>query len=274
MVFQSQLRCGLFLLVLSGICFGQEPPTVPFVEQSGEPAPIELDRQLDDEPAEWLWFDPDIWTVGLEVGANGTDGNANTFSFRTASDFHLKTEDCDWRTDLTYAKTLANSLTSQHYAIFNSRVDWLFDDSPWTPFSTMRLNYDEFKAFNARILLNSGMGYRFVQSDRLTLTGRVGSGYSREFGGPADQWVGEARFGVDLVSQLTKKQSLRLTSDFYPAWEDFSDYRMATDFSWEIVIDEEANLSLKLAVIDQYDSTPHGFDPNDLNYAMLLLWRI
>jgi hypothetical protein len=31
-------------------------------------------------------------------------------------------------------------------------------------------------------------------------------------------------------------------------------------------------LSLKLSVIDRYDSTPQGARPNDLDYSTLLIW--
>jgi len=32
------------------------------------------------------------------------------------------------------------------------------------------------------------------------------------------------------------------------------------------------NLSLKLSVLDRYDSTPHEAKPNDMDYAATLLW--
>ena len=36
----------------------------------------------------------------------------------------------------------------------------------------------------------------------------------------------------------------------------------------------DQNLSFKLSVIDRYDSTPDGRKPNDLDYALLLLWKL
>ncbi len=40
------------------------------------------------------------------------------------------------------------------------------------------------------------------------------------------------------------------------------------------LLDEEANLSLKLSAQDRYDSTPNGLRPNDINYSILLLWKL
>ena len=34
------------------------------------------------------------------------------------------------------------------------------------------------------------------------------------------------------------------------------------------------NLSLKVSAFDRYDSTPQGRRPNDLDYALLLLWKL
>jgi hypothetical protein len=33
-------------------------------------------------------------------------------------------------------------------------------------------------------------------------------------------------------------------------------------------------MSLKLSVIDRHDSTPDGAEPNNLDYAVLLIWRL
>ena len=46
------------------------------------------------------------------------------------------------------------------------------------------------------------------------------------------------------------------------------------DISWELVLDDVNNLSLKVGVIDRYDSTPNGAEPNDVDYSVLLLWSL
>ena len=43
---------------------------------------------------------------------------------------------------------------------------------------------------------------------------------------------------------------------------------------WEVLLSHAANLSLKLGLIDRYDSTPNGLERNDLNYTALLLWKL
>ena len=40
------------------------------------------------------------------------------------------------------------------------------------------------------------------------------------------------------------------------------------------VDDEASNLHLKVLVIERYDSTPEGREPEDIDYSILLLWKL
>jgi hypothetical protein len=80
-------------------------------------------------------------------------------------------------------------------------------------------------------------------------------------------------FGLDLAHKFDEWQKISLTSDYYPAVDDFtSDYRINTSASWEIVVSKAWGLSAKLSIIDRYDNTPQGRKANDVNYAALMLW--
>ena len=79
--------------------------------------------------------------------------------------------------------------------------------------------------------------------------------------------------GLDLKRQLTKRQNFSMTVDYYPEMDFVQQFRLVTEASWEMLLDEEGNLSLKFNARDEYDSTPEGSRPNDLNYAFLLLWK-
>ena len=51
-----------------------------------------------------------------------------------------------------------------------------------------------------------------------------------------------------------------------------NDFRLNTQGSWEMAVAPDWGLSLKLSIIDRYDSTPHGAKPNDLDYSTLVIW--
>jgi putative salt-induced outer membrane protein YdiY len=220
------------------------------------------------------WIRPVQWNGSLELGINGSEGNSQTLSFQGGAELERKSERRVIGVDLSYAKTSTDSVETQHYGQLAVENERLFGDSPWTLFTNTDLFYDEFKAFDVRLVLNASVGYRFFQTDVGTLKGRFGSGVSHEVGGPDDSWTPEAVLGLDFEHQLTKRQKFKIKADYFPDWSSFEDYRVVVDAGWELLLDEEANLSLKLAAIDRYDSTPNGLKPNDLNYSLLLLWKL
>lgn len=220
------------------------------------------------------WFSGPIWEKGIELGINGSEGNTQAFSLLSAGRVRRETDRSILGLDIVYAKTEANDAITQHYAFLNSRFDYKLGESRWSLWNVTRLEYDQFKAFDLRLALNGGLGYDFIRNDTRKLTGRFGAGASREFGSGNDEWIPEAVFGADYLHKLSEKQRLAITTDYYPAWEDFADYRFVTQASWEILLDEATNLSLKIGILDRYDSTPQGLEANDLDYFITLLWKI
>lgn len=220
------------------------------------------------------WFGPTPWDIGFELGINGAEGINEALSFRTGG--HLKRETDNWKFDntLVYNKNTANGLETQNNALLDVRVDRKLADSPWSLYFMNQELYDEFQAFDLRVSGNAGIGFQLIDTEHLDLVSRFGAGASREFGGPEDNTAYEALFGLEYDHEITKTQRLYAKADYFPEWEDFSRYRVVTDIGWEIDLDRPGNMSLKFSVIDRYDSTPNGVNPNEVNYAVLLIWGI
>lgn len=282
-----KLRCFAATILLAfgwGVsAWSQEirplPPTnVP------PPADIELEAVLTPEAEEvvtteesvepWMEFVvPSLWDKSFELGMTGSEGNSETFNMQAGTNWKLETDHRKFSLDFKYFNGQSRSVQTQHNAVLNANHEWLFANSPWTLFTTGILEYDEFKAFDLRLVMNSGLGYRFINRETTKLTGRMGAGVSREFGGPDDSWTPEAVLGMEYEHKISKRQKFKIKMDYMPDWGDFASYRLWTDAGWELVIDEEANLSLKIGLVDRYDSTPNGRRPNDLDYSILLLWK-
>ncbi len=231
-----------------------------------------------DVPDNWMlpsyWFNPVDWEGGAEIGINGSAGNTEASSYRAGIDLKRKTKVYETTFDLTYVIATANGVETQNNAIQNLGYERSFGETRWSFFAKEFAEYDEFKAFDLRIALNAGVGYKFIDSETTKLKGRFGSGVSHEIGGPNDEWVPELVYGADFKRQLTKRQKLEFKVDYFPEWGNFSNYRMVSALGWEVLLDEEHNLNLKLSINDRYDSTPNGRKPNDINYALLLLWKL
>jgi putative salt-induced outer membrane protein YdiY len=189
---------------------------------------------------------------------------------------HLKRETKLWKIDssLVYNKNTSNGLETQNNGKIDAREDRTLGDSRWTLFGLENLIYDEFQAFDVQLALSSGVGYKLLDTEVIMLLGRFGAGSTREFGGPSDGWTPNTLFGLDYNHQITKMQRAVAKVEYYPAWQDYRDYRVVSDLSWQIDLDRPKNVSLKLSAIDRYDSTPDGKKPNNLDYAVLLIWGI
>lgn len=215
----------------------------------------------------------DYWDFCFELGINGNAGNSDSLNVQTGLELERKNERYINTVKLRYNNAYADDVEVKNNASMQANHEKILGDTPWSWFIKSDLFYDEFKAFDLRWVINSGLGYAFINEESTKLKGRFGLGTSREFGGPDDHWAPEALLGIDYKRQITKQQKFSATADYYPDLSDFSDFRFISNVSWELLMDAEANLSLKLSVIDEYDSTPNGAEPNDVNYAFLLLWK-
>jgi putative salt-induced outer membrane protein YdiY len=224
------------------------------------------------ETAYWLGTHP--WDMGLELGINGSEGTNNVFSMRAGG--HVKRVTPKWKFDssLAYNKNNSNGVETQNNGKHDLRLDRILAESPWTLFVLENLIYDEFQAWDVQLSLNTGVGYQIFKTPTLDLLGRVGAGATREFGGAENDWQPTALLGVDYNHQLTKTQKLTAKVDYFPEWEDFRQYRVVSDLGWQVDLDRPKNVSLKFSVIDRYDSTPDGVDPNSLDYAVLMIWKL
>jgi putative salt-induced outer membrane protein YdiY len=231
-----------------------------------------------DDVSSWIvpgaWVLPSVWERGIELGVNGSEGNAQSFSLLAAGRIKRKTDRSTLKAELTYGKSEANSVLTQHYGFLDSRWDLKLGNARWTYFNLLQMSFDEFKPFDYRINFSAGLGYDFIQHEQHKLTGRFGAGASRELGGATQAWVPESTFGGNYEHQLSRRQKVLAAVDYFPSWENFMDYRVVGTASWEFLLDQETNLSLKLGMIDRFDSTPANAKANDVDYFLTLLWKL
>ncbi|WP_286177361.1 DUF481 domain-containing protein [Stieleria mannarensis] len=218
----------------------------------------------------WRWVTRG-WENHAELGLDGSSGNSRTLALQTGLEMKRKTDRYTLGIDFDYRKATNRGITTEDNGRLNLDYDRLFEDSRWSAFGKFGAEWDQFKAFDSRLNLNGGLGYHFVRTDDALLATKFGAGASKEIGAPDDAWKPEAVFGAEAEYQLNRYNKMKAKVDYFPAWEDFSDYRLVSDVAWEILLDDTDNLSLKLALTDRYDSTPQGAKPNDVYYSLLLL---
>lgn len=256
----------------------QEPeqePIEPGIEaQSAEPA-SPSDKPIEAAPLTPMTpvSPPKIWSGNVELGINGTEGNTETFNIRVGGKATAKYA---WSTQTYEAIFVENTnaaITTARNAIGDGRWEIPLWSPVWNYYAHGRLEYDEFKPFDLRVAGDTGLGYDWIKTDINMFQTRTGISTSREFGGAEDFWKPELAFGLEWRRTIDARQKITIKSDYFPTWDDFSDYRLNTQADWEFAIQPAWNLSLKLSAISRYDSTPNGVKPQDLNYAALVLWN-
>ena len=261
-------------LPISPAASAEEIPP-PVTETWTTPKAIEsppLEEEVDrwyNYPRRWMRG----WNSHAEFGLDGSNGNADTLALQTGLELKRKSKGSTFGIDVDYRQASSRNVTVEDNGRFNLDYDYLFAKSRWSGFAKYGMEWDKFKAFDLRLNLNGGIGYFWIRDHTTTLVTRFGAGASQERGAPIDDWIAEAVFGLEAERQLTSRQKIKGKVDYFPAWEDFEDYRLVTDLSWEILLDGSDNLSLKLAATDRYDSSPQGARPNDLYYSLLLLYK-
>jgi putative salt-induced outer membrane protein YdiY len=218
-------------------------------------------------PAFW-----DPWEGSVELGLSGTDGNSETFNVRFGLNAKHKTDRLVQTLQVTSIQKSAEGITTANTALIDGRLEWPLLAERWTYFVHGLWEYDEFKAFNYRVSGDTGLGFQVIKSEPTSLLVRSGISASHEVGGPENEVTPELLFGGEFKHKFNPTHSISAKVDYFPNVTDFGDFRLNSQAAWEIALSQAWGMSLKLSVIDRYDSTPQGARPNDLDYSTLLLW--
>ncbi len=270
-------------------------PTAPFNEKSLFPTPPKLDAPPPTPAPDGLPPPPGVgpaivvpdgslpaappprrWRGGFEFGVNGSDGNSDVLSLRLGTNFDTKHDRNVFHLDVLYTLTRQDGTTRQNQAILNARDEVLFPDSPWSVFTATQVEYDEFRAYDLRAGAYAGLSRRWLKNDTTSLKTRLGAGATREMdtrGTASDRWVPEAVIGGDFNHRFTDRQSFVSSVDVFPNLSQIGQFRVRARAGYEIVVDPEHGMVLRLGVQDRYDSSPANARRNDLNYFATLLFR-
>lgn len=212
------------------------------------------------------------WNGSFELGLDGSEGNSKVFNIRFGCDATREMDDGKLLFDFDFRKTTSDYVETANRAFLDWRYERTVRNSHLSAFVHGTDEFDEFQAFNFRFAVDIGLDYALIDTKVTSLNTRLGGGFSREVGGPDNQYIPEAALGISMEHRFSKMHKITATADYMPNVTDLQDYRLRTRFEWEMLISEEMNLSMKFSMIDSYDSTPHGALANDLDYGVMLIW--
>lgn len=222
------------------------------------------------EPESWL----EGWTGSVELGLNGSTGNTERLNLRGGVTGVRKTSDYESDFFVTHAYALDEGRNTESKTALQLKNQWLFEDSPWRFFALGRGDHDRFQDWEYRLSGYVGPAYEVIKDETTTLVARAGLGVSREFKGADEDWHPEALLGADFEHKISERQKISATTDIFPSLDEAGEFRAVALVAWELLVDPETNMSLKVGATADYDSNvPSGTRHADLDYFALLVWN-
>jgi len=210
------------------------------------------------------------WTGSINIGLNGQEGNTTEVDFTIRANALRDTEETILRLDFAYLYGTDEGDTTDNEAYFRVRNDWKFSDSRWSWFAQGQVDFDQFEDWTWRASAFTGPAYRFIDTDKTRLTGRIGAGYTQEFGGDDDGRI-EGLLGVDFAHEFNERLSLTAMGEYFPDISDgFKEYRLVGEAGLTFKLNEDGSFILTAGVRDEYDSDPGDAEHNDFYYFITL----
>jgi putative salt-induced outer membrane protein YdiY len=220
--------------------------------------------------------DPDtkLWSGSLQFGMDGVEGNSQSMNLRFGLDVRRKTDLHLLFLNADYSRMMSNYNVTSNRSYSQARYERIIPDTNWTIFEGATGEYDQFQPYVFRVTDYAGVGYWLFRNPQASLKTRFGGGFEHDFQGPhEDYYSPELLLGFDYERKISNRQRLTAMLEYMPNVTNSQTYRVNTQVGWELLVDQEMNLSLRFAVRNRYTSDPGTGRPNDLDYAALLMWK-
>ncbi|MEO1715490.1 MAG: DUF481 domain-containing protein [Planctomycetota bacterium] len=241
------------------------------VDEHLAPAP-ESDVAEGEELPQWDSL-LDGWSGGVSLGLFGSEGNTDQFDFRAEINGERDTKETRSSFLGTYSYATDNDGISENEARVIGRNDWKFEGSKWFAFASGQFDYDEFQDWDTRVSIFAGPGYVWTDTEKQRFMTRAGAGATREIGGSDNAWRAEGVLAAEYRRQLTENQLFNASAEAFPDLGDIRNWRVQSRATWEMLVDPEIALTLKIGVENQYDTDPNGVQRSDTDYFILLTWN-
>ena len=200
------------------------------------------------------------WTANFDLALGYTDATTDTSSLSTALELRRRKKPMDFFFGAYYffssSKESGESrVTDENRFLGRARLDRDLSERSFA-FGQFTAEYDEIQDLSLRTDPVVGIGYRFVNSEKLMISGRSGPGYvyQRYFGGEVEDYF-TILFGGNLEADLPYGSKFRMGAEYLPEVSDWQgNYLIRTFADWTMPI--IGWLDFKIAVFNTYNNRP------------------
>lgn len=215
------------------------------------------------------------WKRLVEVGVNGSEGNTRNMHVHTGTQLKYENDYKRWNIEAAYNSTEDSGETSRSDFFAKFSRDYLTPGDSRFYFTEGRYDWDEFEDWDYRISLGGGLGEQLVKKDNWRVLGRLGLGFSKEFGGEDAEWVPEGVIGIESDWKIAERNMLVFKNTLYPSFRDVGEFRNTSELSWIIGLDDLNGIDLKLGLLNEFDSNASGDSRNnDFKYNLSLVFGL
>ena len=214
------------------------------------------------------------WKGDIGLGFTATRGNSdtNTGNF----DLGLKRRRPDDRLgfEANYIFSEEKSDDEEDYDTVTDRghvagkYDYFFTQKLYG-FGQGRVGRDQVAELDSRVLLNTGLGYQWAESDDFSFLTEAGLGWQVEDFEAADQDTSSAsgRAAYDLSKKLLEWLRFNHNTEYYPLLDDFANYFLTTKAELRAYYTEQIYSNFQVRM-DYESDPPPGRESTDVFYIL------
>jgi putative salt-induced outer membrane protein YdiY len=215
------------------------------------------------------------WKRSVEVGVNGSEGNTRNMHVHAGTQLKYENDNKRWNIESAYNNTEDSGETSRSDFFAKFSRDFLTPGESRFYFTEGRYDWDEFEDWDYRINLGAGLGEQLIKEDNWSVLGRLGLGFSKEFGGEDSEWVPEGLIGIESDWKIANRNTLVFKNTLYPSFREAGEFRNISELSWKIGLDELNGIDLKLGLQNEFDSNASSDSrKNDFKYNLSFVFGI
>lgn len=214
-------------------------------------------------------------TVGF--GLSGATGNTENLGLSATLRIAKETEHRRGNFASAYLFGTESGNTTQNQFFARYTHDFLLPESKFFLFANARFDYDTKRDWTERIAAGAGAGYQFYKDDRFDALGRLGFGFSKNFGSilGTDDVLAEMSVGVEFGWIIIEGMSLNLSNFYIPDLGDISEFRNITSLGSRIDLGLVRGLSFTIGMENEYISnSPAPTKKNDFRYIANLAYDL
>jgi len=218
------------------------------------------------------------WTGEVSAGYTSTAGNTSTDAMTGSANLKKRTEKDRKTVSADFARGRQQDPSTGKK---NKTEDWWRGRAKYDYFFTKKLygyldgryETDEIAQLDRRVIMGSGAGYQWIESDDLNFSTEAGLAYKFEkYGNNTGSNDGMAvQFGYNFDKKLGKGIEFIHDLTYYPSTEDFADYYLTSTAELRANLNKTMFTNFK-AVLN-YDATPaQGRHKTDTKYIWGIGW--